>query len=356
MFVHFKSIDDLFFCTANNYFVGEGHTVSISGQDYQFVKGGLRWNPVMFRHRHMRSDSARSAVYVAQEIFTGKVYVGSTAHPGTRHRDHQYAINRKAHANPAIMAMIDDGESIEFDYYAIFTDSRDQAFEFEQRLIDFFKAKELVLNAITVDIRNPNSDPRLKEMAIVRIRQLGLTSRREIMVDGVIYPSMKSAIIKTGYAKNKIQRRLKSDKYPDTRWTKELPRNANQVVSEAAREQRKRIANQAGRVHVGLLKANESIRVKMIFNGVKYPSQIAAAKATGVSRDVITKLMKTQTDKDAEGYLIINYERTAPDRTAKRVMVDGVSYESMSDAARALNLTYAKVRQYKRTGRLKVIE
>lgn len=355
MLAYFTSLDDLFFTTGNQHFTGVGHHVLIDESRYQFVKGSLRWFSPRYQHPHMRSDSNQPAVYVAQEVYTGKAYVGSTSHPGTRRRDHQYAINHGIHGNPAIREMLENGEPCEFDYYAIFVETREQAFEFEQKLVNYFKEKGLVLNAILEDVRYPFLDASLRDQATVRIRHLGLASKREVMVEGVVYSSLKEAVARSGYSKLKIGRMIRNDQLTDTKWTGALPQNAGKGTSEEHRIKLKEIARRRT-VHYGQIAAVEKVRKKIELNDIRYPSSAAVTAATGVSKDTITRLMRSQNATNTDGYIVINYARKRPDCTPKRVEIDGVTYSSMSDASRELGLDFNVIRKYKRTGRLKVIE
>jgi hypothetical protein len=364
MFKHYKTLDDLFFNTPGYYLIGEGHTVEIDGVSYSLVKGQIHWFPSKYQHTQFKSTAILPATYVIREVNTGVSYVGSTKSMFNRSKEHRWMINHEFHRNPSIQKLLGSGEGCEFDLYAIFVANREQAYGFEQKLVGYFESKGLLANVSSVDVKLPTKGTKLtpemkaeisrqirsNPMRLEFISNLGKSAATEIMVDGVVYSSVKEAIATTGYSALKIRRLLKSDKHPDTRWTKRSSLNAGKKMPD---HQRKLIQERMQNPEnlAGMRAAHEKNKKVTVLNGVEYPSIKDAAKAAGVRDVSLIDAIKRLGQIDEKGRIVIIYTKQPYSCKPRSVMVDGVIYPSIKAAARSLGIRHTSVKGYLSSGR-----
>lgn len=294
--------------------------------------------------------------------------MGSTGSMFRRIIDHRHMLNRQIHSSPGIRKVVEEFGSCEFDLYVIFVLDREQAYGLEQLLVRYFDDKKLLANASSVDVRLPTKGAKLtSEMKAEISRQiksspkrlkfisdLGKSATTEIMVDGVVYPSVKEAIEGTGYSALKIRRMLKSDDCPDTRWTKGPSQNAGKKMPEHQRRMiRERMQNPDNLV--GVRAAHEKNKKVTLLNGVEYPSIKDAAKAAGVRGVALTDAIKRLGHIDERGRIIISYIKQPYSCKPKPVMVDGKVYPSIKAAARALGIRHTSIKGYFSSGRASFI-
>lgn len=100
---------------------------------------------------------------------TGKFYIGSSANMPNRKAQHIWTLKKGANNTPALQGLYDEDKDItRFEWSFIVTQTRDQAYDVEQSLIDKHWGDPLLLN-VSKDARSPLSgftfSPEAKEKA-----------------------------------------------------------------------------------------------------------------------------------------------------------------------------------------------
>lgn len=84
-------------------------------------------------------------VYVIKHIKSNKIYVGSTDDLGNRRLTHQSSLRLNKSKNKPLQDAYNDDPNIEFILFII-TDTREQAFDEEQKLLNHYKDSGLLFN------------------------------------------------------------------------------------------------------------------------------------------------------------------------------------------------------------------
>jgi predicted GIY-YIG superfamily endonuclease len=179
-------------------------------------------------------------VYVLKQRTTGEYYIGSTGKATTRIKAH--ASYLQGNLSHSVKLQTSFNRDKDFEFMVIFTESREEAYEFEQLLLDMNRHDPLLLNE-SIDVKRPGLGRKLSPEQIAAMQrgqktESGLSNRRAwtdspqysqkareqfskpAVIDGVQYPSATAAGLALGVHKNTVIHRLKSDnpKFKDWNW------------------------------------------------------------------------------------------------------------------------------------------
>ena len=134
-----------------------------------------------------------------------------------------------------------------------------------------------------------------------------------------------------------------------TRW---LADNASPLVgrtqTETHRQKLSAFRKTNAQAQAQFAAAAQKTQKKILLNGTLYDSVTAAVNATGISESAIHQNLNKQGARTEDGPYVLNYTKPSP----HRVMIDGVVYESLLAAAKALNLSKNTLKSRVRSGKL----
>lgn len=113
------------------------------------------------------SDRGICAVYTITSVSTGKTYVGSTGCIYYRLRSHIGNLRRNVHPNRSLQAAYNRDSNLKFHF--ILTDTREQAYDLEQEMMDKYRSQGLLFNRAT-DARYSGKAHKHTPEAIEKIR------------------------------------------------------------------------------------------------------------------------------------------------------------------------------------------
>lgn len=364
----------------STHYTGEGHFVTIDSHQYPFVKGFLKYPATRFKYPpYCYGDGNIPAAYILQEINTGQRYFGSSAKIYKRIIAHRSSFTKKKHHNHKLSNLIQKSDSSNFELIIIFTGTRDKAYDVEQLLISLFKDSETLLN-LAYDARYPQlgkkltdgqkraislantgkkkSDKEKIQMSIFqrtsavciahRKRMIEL-NKRKIMVYGTEYNSMADAVAITGINRSRLENRLKI-KDSGVYWT-----GTNVSLNKGIRfttDHCKRISESKRKdpkTYENIKKLQELMSRKIILDGVLYISLHEAADKTGISRKSIYRQLLKNKQQLPDGTYVLNYKKHLP----KKVIIDGVVYDSVKRASEILSINLNTLQARIRYGLIK---
>ncbi len=342
----------------NCMYTGESNYVLIGDKEYQFVKGYLSWNALRFYHPKYRTTKNHPATYILQIPATGEVYVGSSGKVGFRVCTHKASIRNKQHTNPGLDKIVKEKSLDDFEVIVLFTDDREEAYDLEQLLADHYRPTGRLLNKGT-DVRyvskgvklseehaaallkanigakrseegcvnistglktahldNPHYRQRMSfvkktnQASIQQTKDVLARKRQPVSVDGVVYQSLTEAGTQSVYSEAFIRRQLRKGTNENIFWITEkrsplTGRKLSDDVKKALSVTRKsdpKLIGQFNSIRYLVMK-------KIVLNGVLYESIADAARKTGIGESTIRKkLTATKGSRDGDVY-VLNYER-----------------------------------------------
>ena len=354
----------------NDRYIGETNYVLIKGKEHQFIKGYVGWPPFRFGHSKIKMFDPRRhnvltpSTYIIQAQSTGEVYVGSTGSTYKRICLHRSDIKRKKHGNPGLNRIIQESTIDDFVIIAIFTNTREEAYELEQHLTDLYRPTGTLLNkgtdvkaplkgeALSAESKEKISIARKTDPALIaQTREVHNRKKLPVSVDGVVYESLTEASNKSKYSNSFLRRRLRNGDNPNIFWTTD---KRNVLVGTKISEEHKKILSMRHKSDPTMIAQLESIRhlcrKKIMLNGVLYDSVLEASRKTGLGESTIHKKLKSVGSKNNEIYTL-NYIRP---NTSKPLYIDGIIYTSIRDAARKTNIKRDVIKNRLRKGMYKV--
>lgn len=104
-----------------------------------------RDDPLMANQYHLRTARKEYGAYILKDPITGMYYIGSTAKIRQRYSSHISMLKKGYHSNKRIQNLYDRG-STSFEWIEFPTETREEAYAVEQKLIDDAKNDPLCLN------------------------------------------------------------------------------------------------------------------------------------------------------------------------------------------------------------------
>jgi group I intron endonuclease len=351
----------------NSHYSGENNFVSINGEEYSFIKGYLYSLPYSYSHQQYSIRRNKSATYILQEFNNGKVYVGSSGEIYKRITKHKYLIERKMHENFNFNNLLKETDIKNFELIIIFTNSREDAYDLEQLLINYYIASGRLIN-IATNVRlarlgttltdehkrkiaeaNANrivaeeskqlmSDfHKTDEKAIAQFKEILDSKKRRLSVYGVEYESLTEAGNLAKVSESFIRRNIDRN-HPYIYW---LTDNASPLkgrfISDKQRQTLSTLRKSDPKLIQQFKDAAELTKKKILLNGILYNSILEAVENTGISEPTIHRY--ADKTSDAEHY-ILNYETPKP----FKVSVNGMVYENRSMAAKELGISISTLK------------
>lgn len=332
--------------TDNSFYIGECFLVDINERLYSFVKGNIKNAPRKFEHKLYNLKTVQSAAYIIQDSITGKMYVGSTCNIYERMINHKSSIFQKTHVNKRFEELLKSTSIDYIDLILIFTNTREEAYDVEQLLLDRYKGSELLLNT-ALDVKAPmkgcnhtehtkqlqSNFHKTDEKAINQFKEILEAKKRKIMVHGVEYESITQAGIESHLSESAIRRSLRNKRDPNIYYISD---NASPLENRTLPEWHKQRLSNFRKTDPAAIKQFNSIKGmtsrKILLNGVLYNSVTEAVQKTGICESLIHTHLRLTGGKKDDIY-VLNYTPREP----KRVSIGGKIYSSISIAARELN-------------------
>lgn len=121
---------------------------------------------------HLRRSEKVNAAYLIYQEGSRRVYVGSSGQPGLRTSNHMWLLKRNEHSNSTFQELYNENPNFYVVYYTVNT--RDEAFELEQALIDYYSPSGLLINhALNALIPNKGIKRSDETRAKLRLAHLG---------------------------------------------------------------------------------------------------------------------------------------------------------------------------------------
>ena len=366
----------------NNYYIGNCFYVDLDNKYYSFIKGRLISNPKFFKHPLYKSKYNQSAAYILREIFTGKIYIGSSKEVYERISVHKFLMKRKEHDNSNFTELLKITKIENFELVIIFTDSREEAYDIEQFIVNYFKNSDLLLNIAndvrfarlgaintkehieairlantgkiaTEETKKLMSDfHKTDEKAIQQFKDILESKKRKVMVNGIAYDSLIQAGKNSGINETKIRNTLRQNNNSDIYW---LSHNLNKLENtRLSDEQRLKLSlyRQTSRAKEQFQLCQEANKRKILLNGVMYKSVQDAVLKTGISEPTIHRKLKLLNGKCNKEHYILNYNVPIP----RKVIINNIIYDSVSIAAKEIGRSISFIKGQIRSGKIKCIK
>lgn len=204
-------------------------------------------------------DGRICAAYTITHTKSGCVYIGSTADIYQRNHNHRSQLKKGIHPNKPLQKLYNDDDDLVFFYYL--TDTREEAYQREQEMIDRHKGSTTLLN-VAMDVRKA-----------------------------------AAGVVRSAAMRAKLSAYRKGKKLPDEHVEK--VRKAN-TGKKRTPEQCKRVSDalkgkpkspeQADRLRA----MNTARQKKLSINGVIYESLSAAARALNMPKCTVAQRLKSQ--------------------------------------------------------------
>lgn len=359
----------------NTYYSGECFYVEVGGEKYSFIKGMMTDRPRRYEHSLYNVNIVQPGAYVIREIFSGKIYFGSSKNIYKRITGHKAKIERRKHENHNLNSLMSSANVKTFELIVIFTKDRESAYSLEQHLLDQWEHPELLLN-IAHDARTAMKGAKLTQehrkniskantgriiseearakisesrknspLAVAQLTTLHENSRRKVMVDFVEYESITKAREATGLSETIIRKRIARCTDGSCKWL-EASKNslAGRTLPMELRQKLSAIKKASGMEQ--FRKAAEQSKRPIILNGVLYKSVKEAVASTGISEPVIHRKLKACGGKNANGPYVLDYKKP----TVNKVLFNEQIYASVAEAASVLGISKNTMKSRVREG------
>lgn len=280
--------------------------------------------------------SKEIGTYLLHNKETDETYVGSGV-LSDREYDHFYKLQNNKHANKKLQEAYNKNPN--FDFVDVKTETRDEAFDFEQSILDEFKGNPLLLN-IVLNARYgppPNFKPSLE--TIERLRSINIGRKHTEETKRKVAEASKGRThnlgrILTKEHKEKISESLMGHKVSNETKEKQRQGNLGKIVSEETKE-KLRLHN-LGNKHTEESKEKMSLAHKGIPKTQEWKDKIGE----GNKGKIISKEQRDKVSKVHKGKIISQEQK---EKLSIKVTINGVNYNSMTEAANSLGLKKSTV-------------
>lgn len=265
-------------------------------------------------------------VYTLTDLVSQKFYVGSSQDVDKRISQHYRALEKNIHYNVRLQELWNSGKKLVPLFYP--TETREQAYELEQDFLDRYDGSELLLN-IGKSVkggdnltRNPNREEVLEKTYVSIMRRIGLMTslqRKQMFgkvgeANGMWGKSHSAEARAKMSAANKGIARYSGFKLSDAR---------KKALSEAAKLRTGEKNHFFGKTHSAETRARMSVvgkarnfkspnRRKVSIEGVEYESVTSAARALGIGPALVVYRLQSQKDHYAGYFYIEEGSTTSP--------------------------------------------
>ena len=305
---------------------------------FSFIKGWLGLSPKKFNHPLYNVNHKQHGAYVIREINTGQLYFGSSEKVYHRIARHKSFVEKRIHSNSTFAEILKSSQMKDFELMVIFTDSRKEAFDIEQMLVDCFKDSGLLINiandvryamlghkqtdehkskiAISNTGRVKSEETRKKislyhrtdKKAIEQFASVAVDNRRKISVDGVIYNSLKEAVAATSLSNSFLRRNAKIGTGRIQWMSESVIGSFGKKISDEHKNRLSEFRKTDEKAINQFALNRVDNRIPLILNGVEYPSILDAAKISGIGESTIRKKLVERDGKRSVPY-VLNYLR-----------------------------------------------
>lgn len=173
------------------------------------------------------------AAYMMIHVHSGKIYVGSTKDIQQRKKDHEKFLALGTHENSNVQEAYNVDPH--FEYFTVLTHTREEAYTYEQQMLDDYKDTDLLLNKaldardafkhvkrgipperlelfirLTKERNAAKKGKPIPAETLERMRIAQLKNSKAVSINGVEYSSMKEASRKLNFSIGGINGRIKS--------------------------------------------------------------------------------------------------------------------------------------------------
>lgn len=266
---------------SNNYY--SDYWIIINNNKYKFIKNNLFSKNVVYK-------KPLTGVYIIKNIIDNSIYVGSTKDISERLRSHRFYLDHNKHRSKKLQESFNTTNNTKhyFDVTIIFINDREEAFDVEQYLLDLYKDNINLCN-IATNAKINRLDAPMPYNVRLKLKQANVGRKQTLE-----HIEKRVAYARGRPAHENILKRL-------------AIYNATKVVSEETKEKLRQI--NLGKKHSDETKAKMSL----------------ASKGRKMSEEIKQKMSK-------------NHWNNTP------LLINGINYLSINDAASKLNLTRKTIR------------
>lgn len=322
------------------HFSGEHHFTFVNGKKYSFVKGYLGILPARFQHPLYNVKRDQTGCYLIREIQEGKTYAGSSEKIYKRISRHkEWLLGLKAHPNKVFNEIVKDRNPLDFELIIFFTNTREEAYELEQFFVNMYKETNQLIN-IAHDVRyamrghqfseehknkiseankgrevdekarlNISLARKLSQKASLQMTSLHAEKRRRVSVRGVVYESITVACKALAMSETALRKATRDPK-SDICFIDDVKSPlAGRSLSEEQRAKLSSLRKNNEAAQQQLASIRHLTQKKIVLNAVLYESITQAARETGIGESTIRRqLRENNFPKDEHGRYVVDYK------------------------------------------------
>lgn len=392
--ITFVSLEEILLFN-NNHYLDNIFYCEINGKKYNFIKGYLTYNPRKYSNINFTVKNNNFGTYLIRNLDNGKTYIGSSGKIYNRITKHKNMIYNKNHDNHIFTELLKTSNLKDYELIIFFSTNREEAYNLEQYFVNKYKDSGLLIN-IAQDVRNTWSGMKLStdhvqkiilkntgkkrsveirarmsgrilsdeaksklssfhktdEKAIAHFTKILESKKRTVSIDGVQYESLTEAGIKSPYSESFIRRHIESDSYPNIFY---VSSNESPLKGRTISDDHKKLLSDIRKNNPKHIKQLESIRdltkKKIILNGVLYNSITEAMSKTGIHESIIRRKLRMSNKKTIDDCYVLDYVKPV----VKKVIIGGVIYESIKTASEKLGRSINNLKGQVRSGKIKYV-
>lgn len=322
------------------HFSGEHHFTFVNGKKYSFVKGYLGILPARFQHPLYNVKRDQTGCYLIREIQEGKTYAGSSEKIYKRISRHkEWLLGLKAHPNKVFNEIVKDRNPLDFELIIFFTNTREEAYELEQFFVNMYKETNQLIN-IAHDVRyamrghqfseehknkiseankgrevdekarlNISIARKSSEKAILQTSLLHARKRRRVSIGSTVYESITVACKALAMSETALRKATRDPK-SDICFIDDVKSPlAGRSLSEEQRAKLSSLRKNNEAAQQQLASIRHLTQKKIVLNDVLYESITQAARETKIGESTIRRrLRETNFPKNQEGNYVVFYQ------------------------------------------------
>lgn len=322
------------------HYGGGCHFTFIDNIKYPFIKGYLNSSPSSYQHPlyHVKKQK-QNGCYLIREIQEGKVYVGSSEETYNRVSKHKWHIAKRYHENKVFNEIVKDRNPLDFELIIFFTNTREEAYELEQFFVNMYKETNQLIN-IAHDVRyamrghqfseehknkiseankgrevdekarlNISIARKSSEKAILQTSLLHARKRRRVSIGSTVYESITVACKALAMSETALRKATRDPK-SDICFIDDVKSPlAGRSLSEEQRAKLSSLRKNNEAAQQQLASIRHLTQKKIVLNDVLYESITQAARETKIGESTIRRrLRETNFPKNQEGNYVVFYQ------------------------------------------------
>jgi group I intron endonuclease len=377
----------------NNHYFDNIFYCEINGKKYNFIKGYLTYNPRKYNNINFTVKNDNFGTYLIRNLDNGKTYIGSSGKIYNRITKHKNMIYNKNHDNHIFTELLKTSNLKDYELIVFFSIDREEAYNLEQYFVNKYKDSGLLIN-IAQDVRNTWQGMKLtsdhvkkiilknigkKRSVEVRTKMSGRVitdeakaklsifhktdkkanehfnkilddKKKPISVNGIEYSSISEAGLKSPYSESFIRRHLNDPLYTNLI---SLDETISPLKGRTISENHKKRLSDIRKNDPRFIKQLESIRdltkKKIMLNEVLYDSITDAMNKTGIHESTIRCKLRKSNRKTDNGHYVLNYVKPV----IRKVIINGVIYDSVRIASQHLGISLSCIKSQIKSGKIK---